>query len=256
MLRDLLSSRWFQGGLAFCVLIVGGSLLYSWHLDRTTESDMERHDQFLQRVKQNKKRPTETVNVPTGTETPGLVDTPEENEATQPRSDETEAGPNETESLDITDAFLPDDFVSEEEVPAEDVAVSPFGFGPYPEVPADYRSVVVWLQSDYDELPTHAQKNFELIHRVLIKLWASGEKGFRGASTYKGKVYPHYYNTVYVGVSEYELPNGKKVQYISRRKSGPHVDYNGVDLLNPPPHIRVLDIESSGIDPYQYLELP
>ena len=32
MLRDLLSSRWFQGGFAFFVLCVGGSLLYSWHV--------------------------------------------------------------------------------------------------------------------------------------------------------------------------------------------------------------------------------
>ena len=48
MLRELLSSRWFQGGLVFFLLSVGGSLLYSWHVKSTTESDMARHDQFLE----------------------------------------------------------------------------------------------------------------------------------------------------------------------------------------------------------------
>ena len=48
MYRDLLSNRGFQGGLAFFLLCVGGSLLYSWHIQRTTESDMARHDRFLQ----------------------------------------------------------------------------------------------------------------------------------------------------------------------------------------------------------------
>ena len=250
MFRDLLSSRLIQGGLAFFLLVVGGSLLYSWHVHRATESELRKKPLAVESLKN--KQATNTA--PVDFQAEGVTNTPDENTDTQ-MPDTTEAFPNETETLDLADLFLPDD-VGTEETPAEEVPVSPFGFGPYPEVPADYSSAVVWLQSDYDELPTHAQKNFELIHRVLIKLWASGEKGFRGASTYKGKVYPHYYNTVYVGVSEYELPNGKKVQYISHRQSGPHVDYNGVDLLNPPPHIRVLDIESSGIDPYQYLELP
>ena len=47
MFRDLLSSRLILGGLVFFVLVIGGSLLYSWHALRTTESDMERHDRFF-----------------------------------------------------------------------------------------------------------------------------------------------------------------------------------------------------------------
>lgn len=46
MLQDLLSSRWLQFGLVFFVLVIGGSLLYSWYTLRTTESDLERHDQL------------------------------------------------------------------------------------------------------------------------------------------------------------------------------------------------------------------
>ena len=36
MFRDLLSSRLIQGGIVFFVLVVGGSLLYSWHVRRAT----------------------------------------------------------------------------------------------------------------------------------------------------------------------------------------------------------------------------
>ena len=86
MLRDLLSSRWFQGVLAFFVLCVGGSLLYSWHVVRTTEIDMARHDRFTQGLHNpTETRPAETVNVPTETETPVLVNTPDENTEAQTR---------------------------------------------------------------------------------------------------------------------------------------------------------------------------
>ena len=39
MFRDLLSSRLIQVGLVFFVVVVGGSLLYSWQTDRTTEAE-------------------------------------------------------------------------------------------------------------------------------------------------------------------------------------------------------------------------
>ncbi|MDE0017064.1 MAG: hypothetical protein OXU51_12805 [Candidatus Poribacteria bacterium] len=134
MFRDLLSSRMIQGGLAFFVLVVGGSLFYSWHGQRTTEIELARHDPFLKgREKQNETRPAEAVNDPTESKPPGFVNTPDENTGTL-MSDTTEVFENETDAL--ADAFLPEDFVSEE-APAEEGPVSPYGFGPYPEVPED-----------------------------------------------------------------------------------------------------------------------
>ena len=44
MFRGLLSSRLIQVGLVFFVLVVGGSLLYSWQTDRTTEAGFARTD--------------------------------------------------------------------------------------------------------------------------------------------------------------------------------------------------------------------
>ena len=91
MLWDLLSSRWFQGGFAFFVLVVGGSLLYSWHVQRTTAAEMARHDRFTQGLeKPSETRPAEKVNDPTHNETSGLLNTPDATTNT-PMPDETEA---------------------------------------------------------------------------------------------------------------------------------------------------------------------
>ncbi len=131
---------------------------------------------------------------------------------------------------------------------AADVPVSPYGFGPYPEVPEDMpgRHLYTW--------PTSSAEH-ELLNRVLIQLWTSGERNFRGGSTQNGKIYPHYHDTVYVTFREYER-RGKTIRFASDITSGPHVRYTAEELLNPPPHLRVLDLETSGIDPYQYLNLP
>ena len=50
MFRNILSSRLIQVGLVFFVLIVGGSLLYNWHVQRTTKAELARTDVVLQDV--------------------------------------------------------------------------------------------------------------------------------------------------------------------------------------------------------------
>jgi len=104
MLWVLLSKRWIQGGIVFCVVCVVGSLLYSWHIDRTTDRELARHDLFLQerREKQNETRPVESVNVENATDTATRVETPTARlttgattpEATAPRSTVIEAVEN------------------------------------------------------------------------------------------------------------------------------------------------------------------
>ena len=130
---------------------------------------------------------------------------------------------------------------------SEDVPVSPFGFGPYPEL-GDYPYKVIWSNKD--------SPGAELLTRVLIKLWNEGERNFRGGSTHNGKVYPHYHDTVYVRITPIKNKDGKRIGQSTSITSGPHVQYTRADILNPPPGLRVLDLESSGIDPFQYLNLP
>ncbi|MDE0315556.1 MAG: hypothetical protein OXM61_11680 [Candidatus Poribacteria bacterium] len=246
MTRDITPIKWIIGAIALLIIVAGACYFWYQHSladERKAAADAQQLLRQSETERQAKAKSSTAKQA--GEKVPAESETPT---AEKPKSDATA----------LTDKTEPTQAQTGTAAPTaetQEVRVSPFGFGPYPEVPEDYPSVVVWLQSDYEELSSHAQKNFELMSRVLIKLWASGEKSFRGASTYKGKVYPHYYNTVYIKVSEYELPDGTKSQYISRRKSGPHVNTDGVDLLNPPSHLRVLDLDSSGIDPYQYLNL-
>ncbi len=138
-----------------------------------------------------------------------------------------------------------------EKVETDEVRISPFGFGPYPEVPEDMPGRHLYISWE-DRTPSS-----ELLSRVLIKLWTSGEKNFRGGSTHEGKIYPHYNDVVYVS----RRPiigkiSGTIIGYVTHTKSGPHVNFTEDDLLDPPPHLRVLDLETSGINPYQYLDLP
>ena len=250
MFRDLLSSRWFQGGFAFFVLCVWGSLLYSWHVHRTTEAELGKKPLAVESLKN--KQATSTA--PVDFQTEGVVNTPDEN-ADTPIPDATEADTiDATEFAELADAFLPDDLVSEE-TPAEEVAVSPFGFGPYPEVPADYFREPIWMR-DGDIHPNDVHRDIELIDRVLIKLWTQGDRGFVGASTHNGKIYPHYPDTLYVRWTEKVTPDGFPYRYISRVKgasNAPHGDQLNRDGI--PPHFKVIDLDEGGIDPYQFLNL-
>lgn len=251
MFRDILFSRGLIAGLVFFVLSVSGSLFYDWHVRHTNEAELQRHDQFLRGLEtQNKTRPTETVDVPTDIELSGSVSTPDENTDTF-MSDETEALPNEIENLDFVDVFLPDDLVSEE-TPTEDVPVSAYGFGPYPELPPEF-------PEDYWD---GISKKHELIARVWMKLLEQGVDVV-GASMQNGLVYPNIRGTIYV---EWDW-NGTK-RYISRMMGDPDTAKRIRNLHDPnayplqsstekdiPADITVVNLPDGGIDPYQFLGL-
>ena len=181
-----------------------------------------------------------TVTQETSTDTPAESDTPQtaEKHVTNTTVTKETATPGQTGA-------------AAEKAETTEVRVSPHGFGPYPEVPEDYPSDVEW-----EENPDNPDRTYELMDRVFVKLWTSGEKNFLGGSTHDGKIYPHYYDTVYIGIKETRRADGGVLR-VKRRKSGPFVRYSLQELEeNPPPHIRILDLETSGIDPYQYLDLP
>lgn len=249
MLRDLLSSRWFQGGLAFFLFCVGVSLLYSWHVRRTTENELERSNRFSRGTEQQKAtRPAEKVIAPTENESPGLLNTPDENtDALVPEV--TEALPNEDD--DFAEAFLPEDFVSEEEI-AEEVAISPYGFGPYPELPEGWPADQIW--------PCISAEH-ELMTRVMVKLAHQGTIT-NGSIMENGLVYPTYPDAVYIRWA-YKKKNG--ALYIAD-VSGDEAAVDRISVIEEtrgdtfkkadiPPDIKVLSFEEDGIDPYTFLNL-
>ncbi len=241
MFGDLLSSRAIQVGLVFFVLVVSGSLLYSWHVQRNTAAEWSRTPLAVESLENEKETSTARVVL----ETPEVRDTPEANEDTQSMFDETAAVPNETENLDITDAFLPDEIVSEETQVFEDVPVSPFGFGAYPEIPADFPFNVKWTD-------TTEHIDLELSARVMIKAWNEGERFLGSSIGENGRVYLHYPKTVYVQERKHIASDGS-AGGSSRLIIGDIKELSPGESL--PADIQVLDYNSAGIDPYEYLDL-
>lgn len=252
MFRDILTSRAILAGFLFFLLVVISSLLYNWHVRRTTKTEFASSDALLQHYEnKNETGNTQDANVPTDTETIGERETPMETDSMQPISDDMEALPiyDASEIDDMMDAFLADDVMLEE---STEVPVSPFGFGPYPQLPEGWSSSI-WPRSS----PEH-----ELMMRVRIKLIAQGINVL-GARMNNGLVYPTIKNTVYV---EWDEEAGQR--YISNLSGDPEackhlnaieearVDEDGFSETDIPSDIKIVPFEEGGIDPYQFLELP
>lgn len=247
MLRFVLTEKFVIGSFVFLLFFCVGCVIWYHYNTGTYRQELDESVE-LQVQTENTTQQTSDVSV----------------EGNTPTSEESESV--NTDDLSHSDETLQEEDESDETITVggrvirlSDIPdipeVSPHGFGPFPEVPEDYPRSVVWRRINYHKLPPAEQINFELLHRVLIKLWSEGNKNFTGAKIdlKNGKVYPNFPDTVYITVKDLEYPGGIVVPYISHQLgSAPF----GVDLLNPPPHIKVLDYESSGIDPFEYLDLP
>ena len=260
MFRYLFSSRAIQIGLVFFVIVVTGSLLYNWHVQRTIENGLPASEVLLQHSEsQNETRTTQDT-VDTSTVDFGQTETPRETDETQLMSDEMETLliDEVSEPFDIADAFLPEDFVSEE---LAEVPVSPFGFGPYPEVPAGLylsrHGRTVW--QDPGRLPLSSQRYIELINRVMIASWNEGDTHFTSATFENGRVYLQYPNTMYVRYAVRERSDGTVQRRITSWTSGEH-NQSAIDQIlegKIPTGVTLIDMDSEdvGIDPYTFLGL-
>ena len=259
MFRGLLSSRLIQVGLVFFVVVVSGSLLYSWQTRRATVAEFTRTDVVPHETRSEQDTvDTSTVDFEqTGT----LLEVDDSQMA-----DDSDVSPIDkpSEVLDTADAFSPEKITSDEAL-AEDLPVSPFGFGPYPGVPAGFPEKLTpswlwptWKQESYGS----DLRDFELMSRVLIKLWNQGKQNFNGVSKSDktGLIYPSYPNTIYVTYDVIETPDGKPYQYVSHIKSGlgrrlTHQEQNQLDKGITPAGVRVLNMATDGINPYTFLNL-
>lgn len=141
-----------------------------------------------------------------------------------------------------------------------DVPVSPFGFGAYPEVPADYTArhgKTVWQYPG--SLPQSNQPNIELIHRVMIALWNKGDTRFISATLENGKIYVQYPNTMYVRYDVHKNPDGTDYRRISSWTAGEE-NQAAIDQIligKIPTGVTLIDMDSDdvGIDPYTFLGL-
>ena len=143
-----------------------------------------------------------------------------------------------------------------------------FGFGRYPTIPGDFPFAVSWRDAP-STIPKNILYQGELVDRVLIKLYANGDKEVIGAKWHNGKVYPMYPNTYYVRETHRDI--GKDI--ILDEKKVANVTSGGTfrifgpgnsqllmeihDALNQgktlPAGVKILNIDEHGIDPFEFL---
>ncbi len=151
----------------------------------------------------------------------------------------------------------------------QEVRVSKFGFGPYPELPADFPWQDMFDPPYYSENPNSPNKdnpNFELMDRLWVELWKRGENVVGvGTRHSTGLFYPTIPGTIYVEWAPRWKVFGKGFGKRIRSVKGDPDDLDRLESLRPegkslterdiPSDIKVLDI-SEGIDPYKFLNLP
>ena len=244
MFRDLLSHRAIQVGLVFFVVVFSGSLLYSWQTRRATVAEFIQTDAVLHEARSDQDTvDTNTVDFEQSETSLELDDSQMAENTDVSLIDET------SEMLEMADAFLPDDVVSEE-APAEDVQVSRFGLGPYPEIPKEWNFL-----PNYWETVDSIER--ELLRRVTIKMHNEGIRskyGSVGINPSTGLIIPLERGSVLV---EYEIDeNGEKRIYrtLAHPDDLPQGMYTRFSQI--PSDLKIVTADEIAFDPYEYLGLP
>ena len=237
----LFRSRWVVGALILALLIVtgsyfGGQWWYSrddFHHESTEVEDKKRSskaDTSAPAVD----APTPAVDAATPADEP-LAPVDESPAPVDESSVPVDSSPQTTEADGELDSTDPE-------------KVSPFGFGPYPEVPASFPNDVIWsdaLKNLRERWSDERLKNLELMHRVLIKLWTQGYRA-SSATMDDGKMYPLFPNTVYVRWEEYVEDDGTISREATRIKGPGDIPDSVLDALGDgivPPGIKILSLD-------------
>ena len=124
-----------------------------------------------------------------------------------------------------------------------------------PQVPPDLPFAVVWLQPEEKAVSIDALTQRELWGLVIVKKWNEGDRDFVGThmDMDNGKVYLYYPNVVYVKWEDTQLPDGTITKYASKISGGDSTITDQISKGILPPGVLVLDMDASGIDPYEYL---
>ena len=237
-------TKWIIGAAFLLLIVAAGCFLYYQHTTAQYKSEAYKDDKLLEKWKVDKAKPP----------------TPAETESTKPPVESTtptvEKSTIETPGtkVEMTGTGTPTQTQASAQI-AETAEVLVSSFGPYPEVPEDYFRQPSWLRYP-NGVPNDAAGPFEIMDRVLIKLWNQGHKNITGASFSGEKVYPHFANTAYVRYKETILPDGTVYRRVTQVKGGPDIFPFAKQIKkgNTPAHIKLLDIDSAGINPFTFLE--
>ena len=261
MIRSIFTNKWIIGGI---LLLILGAIAFHILLER----DMAN---FRRQVMQDRHAIQERARAAAEKETTQEV-SPAESEtpsAERPSTDTEKVAPvpeRQTGTETPQQTALP-----AKKVDAAEVAVSAFGFGPFPKVPEGMDFEPFWADP---ELYPHIKgsRDSELIDRVWIKAWEEGKRDIVGASfkSEYNRVFLNYPNVVYVTWDKTVDEDGNTIRYITRLSGASsatgRVRANNIARLGGrvptlmteadiPSDIEVILHSEGGIDPFEYLGL-
>ena len=262
MLRFITSHKLFFSVVFVSVVLVAGSVIYYAHVTRTVDRQLGETEQFRKHTETDEPTAspdslqTDAVEDATGLDTD--LDTTAPENVSEPAEAETLSG---IDSFSADAALPPEDTPENTELSVSPYGSSPYGFGSYPEVPIGFPEnlMPVWTWSEERQ---HAQagglKDFELMARVLIKLWNRGDRDFIGVNRndQNGRVYPIYQDVMYV--TSWVEREEKGVRLPSSFFGFSQEDIHIVDIMQSerlPEGVLFLDADTNGYDPYQFLDL-
>ena len=153
-----------------------------------------------------------------------------------------------TETAQLIDELFFSEILDETEDHTSVVRVSPYEFGPYPEIPLG-APIAPFEEGD--------SLNMELLARVMVQKWNEGER-FTGGIIENGRVYLAYEDVLYVEYDEDINPEtGETMRYISGAiGGGSPITSDQILSGSLPSGTQVVDMNTVGYDPYQVLDLP
>ena len=246
MYRELLTNKWVLSGISFLIVLSVVCILWYKH---DTAADRQAATNTEKLLHQSGTTQKETSNNVTEDVTKAPA--------------ESTAQPAEKPITQITDKVVESSMFSAENLPnitqnsqnKEKIAtVSPYGFGPYPELPSDFPSQDLW---DY---PDYMDANSELMLRVTVKLWKQGIRTV-GSIMADGLVYPTIPGTVYIEWENKVNSDGTVKRVASAIRGDPYMGQilSGIERqkgrLVESDIPSDIEVKERGIDPYKFLDL-
>ena len=260
MYRDILTNKWVLGGVGFLILLSVACVWWYQHDiadERKAAADAQqllRQSEIERKAKANSKTEQAAKNLSPGEASEKRAESEGKNKVVF-FPDEPPKRKDENLKTGVAET------TKQAETTQPNTGVSPYGFGPYPEIPADFPFPVEW------EFPG-SDADHELMARVAIKLWTQGIETY-GVTMEDGLVYPNYIDTVYVRWGETTDDDDNSIQYIKELGGYPaaclRIVENNIARLGERGAMTAADIPSDvtlklydeeGIDPFTFLDLP
>ncbi len=219
-------TRWIIGGIVALLIVAGACVLWYQHDTAPYKQEAAEAEKLLRQAEKSKKVSK------TG------------NKAEQT----TDVTPADSETPDA-DTLLTDDeeVATTEETPK----VSPFGLGPYPEIPKEWDTPYLWKTCETIES--------ELLSRVDIKMHNEGIRSKYssiGIDSGTGRITPIEWGSVLVEyVTDKNGERGEGIVSVMGHPDDVPPGTRWTHASEVPSHLKIVTAEEVSFDPYEYLGL-